>query len=205
MNLVVVLVSNRPIDPDAYGCITRLRSPIVAQRDCADIALGRNLALSGVCDLARVNKFDCALLVDDDMVFTVDDVKLLTEHAMASGVATSACYVGASGEHLMAAPWEGRWITGLGLVAIPMPLLLEVHTKAPHFTNKMLPGRDIAAFCSSGIIDGVWYSEDFQLCMRLGGVDLLPEVCVGHIKKRILKPTTEQVQDFLDTLLKVEP
>lgn len=198
MKLVVVLVSNRPIDVDAYNCIQNLRCSVIAQRDCSEISLARNMALTALCDLQAANQWDCALLVDDDMVFTTEDVKALVSNAMQKGVASSAAYVNADGVTLMAAPWkDGRWLTGLGLLAVPMNLLMALRDSSQQFVNKALQRRAFA-FCNAGMVDDVWMSEDFQLCTRLGGVELLP-VAVGHIKKRVLKPTHEQVAEFMAT------
>jgi len=40
-----------------------------------------------------------------------------------------------------------------------------------------------------------WISEDYRLCMRLGGVHLLP-IALGHVKKRVLYPSEQNISDF---------
>jgi hypothetical protein len=84
-------------------------------------------------------------------------------------------------------PFPGKWITGLGFLAIPRAALLALADDSPAFEWRA--GQMAWAFCESKVHylgDGeqqrtMWIGEDYCLCLRLGGVDLLP-IAVGHLK-----------------------
>ena len=194
MKLVVVTISNRNPDPEATESIARLRAPVLPLRGCSDLVLARNAVLTRLCLLQAVTKWDCAILVDDDMVFTPEDVQRLAEHAMQRCHPVSACYVLADGA-LAAAPYQGRWVTGLGLMAVPMSRLMEIYEQSPRF-HAGRTGADLALFTQAGVIDGQWRPEDYQFCMRFGGVDLLP-VRAGHVKIKTLYPSVDGLEEFL--------
>lgn len=124
-------------------------------------------------------EFDVVLMIDDDMLFTLEQAAELVTHARETGVPASAMY--ATTEGRLAAgklPGMERWYTGLGLLAIPAALLLKLEADSPSFPLK---NGVFTAFTSSSCHDGKWFSEDFELCRRLGGVHLLP-MAVGHLK-----------------------
>jgi hypothetical protein len=197
MNKTIILCThNRPIHAQTVISIRALNHAGAAFIDHAeaptDVTLGRNLGLSAVCDnLDQMPDRDTVLLVDDDMVFTIDDAERLVQHARTHGVAASAMYattLGALAACRLRNP-AGRWLTGLGLLAIPAGLLLLLREQSPAFE---FLGADRYAFTSSAAVDGHYLSEDFMLCKNLGGVDLRP-IPVGHMKQIALYPDDETV------------
>lgn len=139
---------------------------------------------------------DMILMVDDDMQFQPDQAQELVNHARCTGVAASAMYatlassLAASAMDVQRAGEPRRWLTGLGLIAIPAVLLLELERDSERF--EMLNGTNVA-FTSSGAKNGRWMSEDFTLTERLGGVHLLP-IAVGHLKTIPIYPDAATVE-----------
>lgn len=139
----------------------------------------------------RANRRDVVLMVDDDMEFTPEQVAELVEHARRTGTPASAMYATTMGTLAAtrmkwepelgtrgARGWEQRWMVGLGLLAIPAARLHELELASAPFDCQEKQRR---AFTSCQMFKGVWFSEDYMLCYRLGGVDLLP-IAVGHLK-----------------------
>ncbi len=207
MNRTILVISyNRPIQEPTRALLGELISAgvaIVTQTGCADVALARNLALTGACrayrqlnaKLPEDKQRDLFLLVDDDMLFELDQVKELLAHVRTTGISASAMY--ATAFSTIAAtrlrePENGepqRWVTGLGLLAIPAAALLELEQNSETFPLKN--GRH-TAFTWSAIHEGFWYSEDYTLTRRLGGVHVLP-MAVGHLKTIPIYPDKESV------------
>ncbi len=211
MKRTIVLIShNRPIQEGTRQCLGQLThagAAYLAQSGCADVALARSVALTAACHtLRQLNEHhlssitrDTVLMVDDDMVFTLDQVQQLVTHARETGVAASAMYATTLGtlaatrlkraEHDAGA--EQRWCTGLGLIAIPARLLLELERDSEPFifTNDR---RTHTAFTWSKAEGGEWWSEDYTFCRRLGGVHLLP-IGVGHLKTIPIYPDDETI------------
>lgn len=209
-NTIVVVSTNRDMQRatrERIGQMQHAGAQYVEQTGCSDVALARCLALTGACNALRLlNKegnvstargpFDTLLMVDDDMAFTLDQAQELINHTRAFAVPASAAYATLQGT-LAASPIDdGKfarqlWKTGLGLIAVPASLLLALEKRLPKF--ELLSGT-YSAFTSSGIgDDGAWWSEDFTLCARLGGVNLLP-IAVGHLKTIPIYPDEETIQ-----------
>lgn len=174
----------------------------IDQCGSADVSLARNIALSGACKALRSSAQgprDVVLMVDDDMLFTVTDAEDLAEHARRTNVAASAMYattLGTLAATRLQTP-EGepqRWAAGLGLLAIPGPLLLELQDRSEAFEFMNEPHH---GFTWSHAANGNYWSEDYTLCRRLGGVHLLP-IAVGHIKLVPLYPDEETIACIRD-------
>lgn len=210
---ILVVSHNRPIQDrtlELLASFTRMGVPQVTQKGCADVALARCMALSGACNALRnLNQqiseksittrdqhfgrepFDTVLMVDDDMLFTPEQAQELVTSTRETGVPASAMY--ATTEGRLAAgklPGMDRWLTGLGLLAIPAAALLALEADSPPFP---LSNGIFKAFTSSSCHDGKWFSEDFELCLRLGGVHLLP-MAVGHLKTIPIYPDDTTVE-----------
>ncbi len=156
---------------------------------------------------------DVLLLVDDDMLFQPEVVQELVSHCRMHQRAVSAAYVtNRGGLAAMPMPDGKGWLVGLGLIAIPMVKLVELaarSTKCSTVNKEALfeltwtgsPKRTMGhsgPFAEGGItvdqIDGLvpWLSEDYRLCYRLGGVDMLP-LKAAHLKMRALLPNDVQL------------
>ncbi len=223
MNRTVIAISyNRHMQEGTRACLMALMkagAQLVQQTGSADVALARNMALTmALRSLVTLNRaraeqrppanihpaaeaqweaeplYDTVLMVDDDMVFTLDQAQELVTHARETGVGASAMYATMNGT--LAAtrlftppPEQQRWLVGLGLLAIPGALLQKVAKASPSFD---IHGEQQAEFTWSATMRGRWYSEDYTLCRRLGGVHLLP-IAVGHLKTIPLYPAEETV------------
>lgn len=214
---IVVCSYNRPIQEQTRAVIAALTSSgaaYIPQTGSADVTLARNWALTGACvglrklnsTLAEARKtsqagkgtradFDTILMVDDDMLFEVDQAQELINYTRAHAVAASALYAtmngGVAGIPIATPIGETqRWLTGLGLLAIPSWALLKLEEASERFQT--LDGTKVA-FTSSICRGGKWFSEDFELCHRLGGVHLLP-IAVGHLKTIPIYPDDETVR-----------
>lgn len=205
-NLIIVVASNRPQPNDqlfkSLAGFAARGTAIIHHVGTTDVALARNISLSLACNVLQQKKHDMVLMLDDDMVFSDDEVIAVLKHAYESGRPTSACYVLASGA-LAARRRDGKWSTGLGFLAIPAKLLLEVAANSepfqcPHEGSKIM---EVLEFTESRIVKvggkREWQGEDFVLCQRLGGVDLVP-VAVGHLKQQVLRPSQEHLKGFLE-------
>jgi hypothetical protein len=170
----------------------------MAQAGITDVTLARNLALSAAVNARssrRGGDFDMVLMVDDDMVFSWEQASQLVNHARLRNVAASAMYGTTMGTlaatRLKSGPGEDqRWATGLGLLAVPMRLLLDLAERSEQFDFN---GTKNWGFTWSLAHGGNYWSEDFTLCRRLGGVHLLP-IAIGHLKTIPIYPDEETVQ-----------
>lgn len=118
-----------------------------------------------------------------------ETAQALVAEARRTGRACSAVYATLSSK-VAAVRWPARpglWLVGLGCIAIPRALLLDLEERSESFE---VNGRFYSAFTWSGPEDGSWVAEDFRLSKNLGGVTLCP-LAVGHIKKGALWPDDE--------------
>jgi hypothetical protein len=199
---IVLCTTNRNIHEQTRQCLyalIRAGAGYMETNGCADVTLARNIALSAVYEATREplvrEKRDMLLMVDDDMIFDVATAQAVVDSARATGVAASAMYattaatLAACRLTLVLADgdpgYEQLWMTGLGLIAIPLSRLEELAVRSPRF--KFGAEKEYVAFTSSTCENGAWFSEDFTLCKELGGVHLLP-VCAGHMKTIPLWP-----------------
>lgn len=199
---IVVLSRNRPMLDRTRHCVHELMrggALFLEQSGTADVALARCDALTSACETIRrqnevadlMKPRDTVLMVDDDMLFSIDQAQALVQHSRETGVASSAMYATLSST--LAATRIGgtdRWLTGLGLLAIPVGALLALERDSETF--KMGGERVYTAFTWSGPEKEAWYSEDYRLCQRLGGVYMLP-IAVGHLKVLPIYPDDETI------------
>lgn len=193
--VVVVRSSNRPIDGRCLDCVAALLrggvAGVVDQRGSADVALQRNVSLSQALRFAGDHAaVDVVLMVDDDIVFGLPAALAVTTYARKTGRPASGCYALADGELGYERLPNGRYLSGLGFLAVPVVALASVATLASVFEGD--DGQTFWEFTTSASAvsdDGRrrWVSEDFRFTRSLGGVDLLP-VVVGHLKSKVVLP-----------------
>lgn len=207
---LIVTSSNRHMDQttlDAIELMKRAGAYHVRQTSTADVTFARNHALTMACNAIRevgpTHALDVVLMVDDDMDFTQEAACTLVQQARERQRPCSALYVGIN-RRPCATKWrkdgDGKqlYLVGLGLLAIPVPALLELEQVSPKYLYGIGGEGErfgqLAEFCVSGARDGLWLSEDFSLCERLGGVYLLP-IEAGHRKTISLWPAVETVEE----------
>lgn len=221
MKTLVVYSCNRDQPQGFTRSIERLMLsgyPVIPQGGTVDVSLARNLALTSAVDALRGGTpVDVVLMVDDDMQFSIEDVEHISNRVRSTGHAASAAYVMRDGR--LAARYVGpRWETGLGFLAMPAAQLLALAADSQAFVGKP-DGGLVLEFTRSCVVerDGKrrWSPEDFYLCERLGGVDLL-ELRVAHLKlvplmpqadtlakliaQHEVRPSPEEVQAFAQSL-----
>ena len=187
---LLVVSTNREICADtqlSIEAVQRLGAGLVLQRGTSDVALARNIALSMTMDALRKHPDrDVVLMVDDDMLFAVEAAQQVVDRVRASGGPASGVYVNTSNA-IAAMPWGSSWVTGLGFLAIPRAALFALAESCAVFTFR---GAQYYGFTGTSVEAERWFSEDYRLTQRLGGVELLP-VEIGHIKRVPLYPSKE--------------
>jgi len=203
-NTVIVCSTNRPVQEKTREAIELLcahGAELIWQTGSADVAFARNVALTGALrcvathNKVRKEPIDVVLMVDDDMLFTLEQAQELVTHARETGVAVSAMYatlmVTLAATRLYTPPGEQqRWLAGLGLLAIPFALVQDVARRSELFNSH---GEERVEFTWSAAHGGEWFAEDYTLCRRLGGVHLLP-MGVGHLKVIPVYPDAETIR-----------
>jgi len=197
-NTIVVMSSNREVEKQTKQTLQSLSSlgtVLLMETGSADVAFARCRALSWACDKLREHPGrDIVLMLDDDMEVPAETAQALADKARELGRACSAVYATLTAA-VAASRWPGHpglWLVGLGCVAIPRALLLDLEQRCEVFE---ISGRFYRAFTWSGPEGGHWISEDFRLSMNLGGVHLCP-LGVGHIKKGALWPDDETLNQL---------
>jgi hypothetical protein len=199
-NTIVVMSSNREIEKQTKHTLQNLANlgaMLLMETGSADVAFARCRALSWACDkLREYPDRDIVLMLDDDMDVPAETALAVADKARELGRACSAVYATLTAK-VAAARWAehpGLWLVGLGCVAIPRALLLDLEERSESFE---LNGKFYSAFTWSGPEKGGWVSEDFRLSINLGGVHLCP-LAVGHIKKGALWPDDETLEQLAD-------
>jgi hypothetical protein len=192
-NTIIVMSSNREIETATKKTLqnlTDLGAMVLLETGSADVAFARCRALSWACEkLREYPERDIILMLDDDMDVPAETAQALVDRARELGRACSAVYATLTAR-VAAARWPdhaGLWLVGLGCVAIPRTLLLDLEERSESFD---MNGRVYSAFTWTGPENGHWVGEDFRLSKNLGGVHLCP-LAVGHIKKGALWPDDE--------------
>lgn len=193
-NTLIVMSTNRQIEKGTERCVIAMRAQGAAfllESGSPDVAFARCRALSMACDFLRENvENDVVLMLDDDMEIEIEIACKLVEETRARAHPCSAVYSTVSAK-LAAQRWkQGLWLVGLGCLAIPRALLLQLEERSESFE---FYGRMYSAFTWCGPENGGWVAEDFRLSMNLGGVNLLP-LAVGHIKKGVIWPNDETLE-----------
>jgi len=165
---------------------------LVSQTGSSDVALQRNISLTHAVNFIRAAErpFDVVLMVDDDMVFGSRAAELVIAHVRKTGNVASACYALGNGDVAFEPLPNGRYMGGLGFLAIPVATLASLATRAPVYIAD--DGEEFWEFTSTGAElcdDGHrrWRGEDYRLTRALGGAELLP-VAVGHLKSKVVLP-----------------
>jgi hypothetical protein len=195
-NTLIVMSSNREMEEATRETVARLAhagAVRLMETGSSDVALARCRALSWACEqLRRFTDRDVVLMLDDDMEVPTETAQLLADTARERGRPCSAAYATMTAS-LAAKRWTerpGTWLVGLGCIAIPRTVLLDLESRADKFEFMEQP---LTAFTWSGAQNGEWVSEDYRLSMNLGGVHLMP-VAVGHIKKGSIWPDVETLK-----------
>jgi hypothetical protein len=105
------------------------------------------------------------------------------------------------GDGRLAARFVGpKWETGLGFLGIPAAKILSLSEDSPLFVGTA-DGGLVHEFTRSGVVESdkgrIWEPEDFHLCRRLGGVDLL-DLRIAHLKTVPLSPNPEMLRALID-------
>jgi hypothetical protein len=193
-NTLIVMSTNREVEmrtQDSLAVLQRSGGLLMVERGSACVAFARCRALSLACELLHGahSDRDVVLMVDDDMEIDLETAQQVVSAARSTGVATSAAYATVV-SRLAGTRWKerpDRWLVGLGCLAIPTPVLLELEQESASFE---MNGKAYSEFTWTGAEKGVWVGEDYRLSQRLGGVNLLP-LGVGHIKKWRIAPDQE--------------
>ena len=178
------------------------------QTGCADVALARNIALTAIVDQVPDDDQHAILMVDDDIVFTLQDAERICAMACDTGQAVSAIYSTSDGKlpAMQLKPKyseaETMFLTGLGFLAIPANCFHELAYDSEKTTHE---GRELIVFTWTAPANwderqshenlSMWISEDYRLTLRLGGV-LLAKLGVGHLKQVPLYPDKETIERF---------
>jgi len=198
---LILLTSNRSVERKTNESISTLQRAgamyLPHMEAPADIACARNVALSIACEVLRTyTERDVVLCVDDDMEFSLETAQTLVDATRKAGVGAGAVYATLAGTVAGGpiAGLPGKFECGMGLLALPREPLFQLERESESFE---MAGRAFTEFVWCCAEDGLWVGEDYRLCRRLGGVQLLP-VAAGHIKKTTLWPdaiTLERVRD----------
>lgn len=194
MKRTLLLIStNRDMEPEtkqSVGLFQRNGAQVMLETGSADVAYARNRALSFACDHLRdFPETETILMMDDDMAVQLADAQRLIDRSRELGRAVSGAYATKTSK-LAAARWPkhpGLWLVGLGCVAVPRALLLELEAVSESFESA---GRFLTEFTWACAESGGWIAEDYRLSMQLGGVHMEP-VPLGHVKKGVLWPDDE--------------
>jgi len=197
--LIVMSAYTGEMEPETRESLTVLRragAGFLMQAGVPDVAVARCQALSFACEALRGEAADrdVVLMLDDDMEVELETAQTVVTQARIRKCATAAAYATKmstlAGTRWKAGPTPGRWLVGLGCVAIPKRLLFELEAQSESFEIR---GKAYSAFTWCGPEKGTWIAEDYRLSMRLGGVALLP-VAAGHIKKTTLLPDDDTLR-----------
>jgi hypothetical protein len=194
MNSTLVLVSsNRDPEPETLQTLVAFQkagAKLLKEMGSADVAYARNRALSFACDVLRdYPELQTVLMMDDDMAVYVHTAQQLIDRSRQLERAVSGAYATKTAR-LAGCRWKakpGLWLVGLGCVAIPRALLLDLEERSASFESA---GRFMTEFTWACAEDGGWVAEDYRLSMQLGGVHMEP-VGLGHVKKGVLWPDDE--------------
>lgn len=158
----------------------------------ADVALGRSWLLSEALRISAGTDIDTFLCIDDDMVFHVEDAEALVGASRESGDLVSGIY-GTSKASAALTKWRnGRWLTGMGFMAVPVARLREKEHELPMLADNNPP---VTAWAQSGLhpaYGGRWTCEDYWFCLHWDGVRVAP-VGVGHLKTIAIWPDEESI------------
>lgn len=194
--LIVSVASRSGISQSFARQIAKLDPyAVVSISGISDVALARNIQLTETEPHWEENAV--ILLLDDDMDISETGVLENLINRASGGLVCSGLYVDKNGEPT-AGPFPGRpgkWLTGLGVFAIPVEALDELRGKSIQVSAR---GKAITCYTTSRpILHGEkweWSSEDYTLSYLLGGVKLHTDLCFGHFKTLPLYPSPNLVE-----------
>jgi hypothetical protein len=202
---LIVCATHHGVELRTQACMTALQqhgARLLSATGIADVALARNQVLTDA--LRKKGAADVFLLVDDDMVWTLEAAAKLVSLARQTAAPWSGAYATKDG-HLAATPLEwdahrtdGLRMVGLGFCAVPVAQLEALAQRlgavvGPH-------GNPLIPFCECRVVrpehDNIprWCSEDYWLSRVLGGVRIAPFVAAGHLKQVDLWPDQETLK-----------
>ena len=162
----------------------------------SDIALARNRILTVSLEAIKRTTLDTVLLIDDDISAPLSHVQELVHESRSRKLPVSGVYANAEGiPNAIEWPLTGKWLTGLGFIAIPVAALEALKARTVEGNS----GEDIKLFCQSGYHverPGFWTSEDYWLCLQLGGVMLAP-IPADHYKRVPVHVSRETAEAFV--------
>lgn len=193
---LLLISTNREMEQETRQVVqlcSQSGAQVMIESGSADVAYARNRALSFACDTLRNRpELETVLMVDDDMAFQLADAQRLIDRSRELVQAVSGVYATKTA-HLAAQRWPEKpalWLVGLGCMAVPRVLLLELEQRSESFLTGT---RRLYEFTWCRAEAGSWVAEDYRLSMRLGGVHLEP-VALGHVKKGVLWPDEETIE-----------
>lgn len=155
----------------------------ISLTEASDIAGGRSWLLSRALVLAEQQSRDVVLCVDDDVGFAPEQAECLVETARKSDVVVSGVYPTKGGSPPVMRWRPGFWLAGMGFMAVPTKRLRALATRLEGRRVEYRDGEMVWPFCESHAEPriGMWLSEDYDFCAKLGGVRVVP-VSVSHYK-----------------------
>lgn len=210
---LVVVTSNRNVEKRTAQCLDLLVQRGAGRLDVddiGDVTLARNVALTRALLLLQRegSRFDCVLLVDDDMVFSGEQAQQLVDYVRHNMKPASAAYVLGNGRDAFTHYQFDRWTTGAGFLCLHRQHLEKLAIEARRGRPVRGSTEWLFEFCTSGFrqegVDLVWEPEDTSLTRRLGGVVLLP-IGVGHVKRSVFRPSDALAQFITDTIAQHPP
>lgn len=198
--ILCVCTSHRGLVLETRQCVDALACadiPTIMNIGCADIALARNMDITRGLERANEEGIDVLVLIDDDMVFNVEQVKQIAEHAYGADHPVSGIYIMKNRDLVVwRIPDTKLFVGGMGFMAVSVKLLNERVKTLKKFTWKDSWAYE---FCVAGPVDGVWRQEDKCFCEVFGGVELAP-IIVAHMKVMPMMPDRPSMERILREL-----
>lgn len=192
-DVLVVQTLYRTVDVRCQMCTEKLQQAgykVAKVAGDADITASMNYTLTMA--LKNIGDNRILVLIDDDMVFKVEDVDNLVSFARESAEPVAGVAVNHDGRVIGTERLpNGLALTGTAFFAIKFSRLESFTSECRVYPY---PKGDFAhvefTWSSSGL------SPDFRLCRRLGGARIVP-IPVGHLKPVVLYPTEAQVAEVV--------
>ena len=203
--LVLCVSWKGPIEQTAK-VLSKLRgagAAVIIYTGMADVSLARSrgitIALEAIDNMPEPQP-DTILMLDDDVEPTVGDAATLIAVSRVLKRPVSGCYGMTNGKLAAGAhPLRpDRFLTGLGFIAVPVAALEDLSERLPVAKH----GEDyFHPFCCTGFhpetlaspaAHQLWVSEDYWLCLSLGGVELAP-IPANHWKLSRIVPSVDSL------------
>lgn len=172
----------------AVSRVVRAGAAFVQKSGTSCVCTARNIALTEALDKCIDRK--TMLLIDDDIIPNIEQVSELVSLSQQHDLPYSGRYVLADGSLSLLRVSKDRWYAGLGFIAIPTHSLQAVAGKKVRISDTIR----IYPLCTAGADGDDWYTDDFSLCKKLGGV-VVANIDVAHRKPIELFPAERQSLD----------